>query len=60
MKAGITVECVFCKAQKTLTLDEARGLDGPPLCEKDGGPMIAISAKVRSRRKGGDIRDAFR
>ena len=51
MSAGITVQCVYCDARKTIPFDEARRLDGPPLCEKDGGPMIAVSASMAKKGK---------
>lgn len=48
MPNGITVQCVHCKKRKTLTYNEARQLDGPPMCDVDGGPMVAISASLKS------------
>ncbi len=41
--SGITVRCVYCKTVKTIPFDEAREM---PFCDKDGGPMVAISARI--------------
>lgn len=46
----LTVECISCKATKTL-----RASDGPhkdiPICEKDGFPMIAKKAQTTRKSK---------
>lgn len=46
----LTVECICCKATKTL-----RASDGPhndiPICEKDGFPMIAKKAQTTRKSK---------
>ena len=51
MTSGITVQCVYCKSRRILSLDEARHLDWPPMCEKDGGPMIAVAAAAKGKQK---------
>ena len=59
-QSGITVQCVYCKARKTLSFAEAAALDGPPIHEPDGGPMVVVEAKVSSlgdavrKARGGD------
>ena len=51
MKDTITVQCVYCKDRRTLSHYEAINLKEPPLCEKDGGPMVAIAATRRHKGK---------
>lgn len=52
-KEGIRVRCVYCKAEKTLTWDEAKALDAwsMPMCEKDGGVMVVVSAVSHRENK---------
>lgn len=45
----ITVKCIYCKAKKELSADKARGLSGPPLCEKEGGPMVVVKVSGKAR-----------
>lgn len=45
-RGGITVRCIYCGGKKTLTTDEARALRDVPLCEKDGGPMVTVAARL--------------
>jgi hypothetical protein len=45
-RAGITLRCVYCRAKKTITPAEAAALTDVPLCEKDGGPMVVVSARA--------------
>ena len=47
-KATITVQCVYNK-KHTQVVDAATTKDFP-LCSIDGGPMIAVSAKIRRAR----------
>jgi len=51
MKDTVTLECVYCKERKTLSHYEALNLKDVPLCEKDGGPMVAVSASRKARRR---------
>lgn len=44
--ATITVQCVYNKKHKK-TIDVIVRTMEMPFCEIDGGPMIAIQAKVR-------------
>lgn len=42
----ITIQCIYCNGKKRLTPDEAKKLTGPPMCEKDGGVMLAVEARA--------------
>lgn len=45
--ATITVQCVYNKKhRKTLDANSPDSME-MPLCDVDGGPMIAVQAKVR-------------
>lgn len=58
---GITVQCVHCKARKTLTLDEARALgELGPMCSGCFMPMVVVSAWLKSRRSKKDLREVFK
>lgn len=49
MSDGIKVQCVYNSTHtKTLTFAEAR--QGVPLCEHDGGPMIAVQATLTTKK----------
>jgi hypothetical protein len=46
IEGGIDVQCVYDKKhKKTITYAEANR--GMPFCDIDGGPMIAVRAKVK-------------
>lgn len=46
VSGGIDVQCVYNnKHKKTISYEEANR--GMPFCDIDGGPMIAIRAKVK-------------
>ena len=60
---GITCECVGCGATRVVGLEEAKLHSDEttvPMCETCYMPMVAVSAHVKARRKGIDLRDIFR
>ena len=57
--SGITIQCVSCKAKKTLSLAEAQQQTETPVCDRCYMPMVVISAQVTSRRSKRDLRDVF-
>lgn len=50
-QSGITVRCVYCKTEKTLTWEEASMIKDIPFCDKNmcGGPMVPISGTLKQK-----------
>lgn len=44
MLGGIKVRCVYCKAERVIPFSEASRMTDMPMCDKDGGPMVAVEA----------------